>query len=584
MKRVAIYCRVSTPQQATEEKTSLENQEMECRNWLNSLGGYEVVAVESDPGVSGAKLSRPGMNRLLEMAHNRQIDFVCLSKVDRLARGAQIDAILTFKLNQVGVGVLFVDRDTSTTAGKMLVGFEVMASEWERDGIRSRLSNGLQNALRMKKQFIGSGHVAYGYKYEKTTKSCELDEVEYVWARRIFEWIGYEGLSMSAVARRLNDLGIPTKRNGRGWVANSIKQIVDNPIYYGRWAFNKTRSVTPKGSIGIGLAQQDKTSHERRDEAEWLYVDVPAIISKELWDRCQQAKEKNKIQSKRNGKLDYLLRAGMLVCGQCRLTFHGTTSHEKRVYRCGGVRPYGIAKLGTRCKSSVVQADKIEEKVWNRILAQLRALTSVEELFAGESEEARRQRLSDEEDLISTVGIEAGINKEEELLVSLYMRSGVSDLLFDKKKDELDKRRKGITELRSEIEERMMQRQQIKAGEDTLKQLVESANKLQNTTFEQRRKLLEFLRTKVTVNADGSLDIDGLITDKVLDTIQRYTTYYVPFSELEIMKDSRIESIAWGIVGEPDLNYVWTSDDGSELEGIKEPITNAMDVLHNEYK
>ncbi len=167
MKRCGIYVRVSTEKQATDDKTSLQDQEDRCRAWLEKLGGYEVVVVEKDAGVSGAKLRRPAFDRLIDMARNRQIDVVCIAKVDRLARDTKIDAMLQMTLNQFGVSVIFVDRDTESTAGRMMLGFEGMVAEMEKANIIDRLSSGKHNAITMKKQAIGSGYVAYGYRYNR---------------------------------------------------------------------------------------------------------------------------------------------------------------------------------------------------------------------------------------------------------------------------------------------------------------------------------------------------------------------------------------------------------------------------------
>ncbi len=81
MKRIAIYTRVSTDDQTTE------NQERELRA-VAKRQGWQVVKVYTDHGVSGAKGrdQRPAFNKMLEDAARREFDMVAAWSVDRLGR------------------------------------------------------------------------------------------------------------------------------------------------------------------------------------------------------------------------------------------------------------------------------------------------------------------------------------------------------------------------------------------------------------------------------------------------------------------------------------------------------------------
>ncbi len=332
-------------------------------------------------------------------------------------------------------------------------------------------------------------------------------------------------MSMGAVARKLNELSVPTKRTSNGWTASTIKTMIDNPIYYGQFTYFKNKAVAPKGSVGIGAAAESKTSSIRNDKSEWISIDVPAIVSRELWEACQQAKERNTLLSKRNGKLDYLLRGGMLVCGQCGLRYHGTTTHDRRIYRCGGGKPNYILKSGKRCSAPSLRAAELEEKIWSTILHRLQAIADVKTLFSNESEEIAEQREKDQLALMGVIAQEKELDQEQERLVSLYMRNAINDAIFDAKKAELDKRRKSIETLKAELNAHMSQQVDIKADAEALAELAESASRIEEVPFEHKRKILELLQTKITVNADGSMDIEGLITDRLLTTVSIYAKF-----------------------------------------------------------
>ena len=143
MSRVAIYARVSTTSHGQD--VSLQTRELrqfaEARGW--TIDGEYV-----DTGVSGAKDSRPELNRLMADAHKRRFDVVCVWRFDRFARSVShlLRALETFK----ALGIDFVSfseqMDTSTPAGKMVFTVLGAVAELERSLIVERVRAGLRNA------------------------------------------------------------------------------------------------------------------------------------------------------------------------------------------------------------------------------------------------------------------------------------------------------------------------------------------------------------------------------------------------------------------------------------------------------
>jgi DNA invertase Pin-like site-specific DNA recombinase len=118
--------------------------------------GWEVAGEYIDSGVSGAKDSRPELNRLMGDAHKRRFDVVCVWRFDRFARSVShlLRALETFK----ALGIDFVSyseqMDTSTPAGKMVFTVLGAVAELERSLIVERVKAGLRNA-RAKGKRIG---------------------------------------------------------------------------------------------------------------------------------------------------------------------------------------------------------------------------------------------------------------------------------------------------------------------------------------------------------------------------------------------------------------------------------------------
>jgi hypothetical protein len=78
--RVAIYARVST---TNGQDVSMQTREL--RQFAETRG-WQIVGEYIDTGVSGAKDSRPELNRLMADAHRRRFDVVCVWRFDRFAR------------------------------------------------------------------------------------------------------------------------------------------------------------------------------------------------------------------------------------------------------------------------------------------------------------------------------------------------------------------------------------------------------------------------------------------------------------------------------------------------------------------
>src|SRR5271155_2640640 len=153
--QVAIYARVSTINHGQD--VGLQTRELrqfaEARKWQGA-GGYIGA------GVSGAKDSRPELNRLMADAHKRRFDVVCVWRFDRFARSVShlLRALETFK----ALGIDFVSfseqMDTSTPAGKMVFTVLGAVAELERSLTVDRVRAGLRNA-RAKGKTLGRPRV-----------------------------------------------------------------------------------------------------------------------------------------------------------------------------------------------------------------------------------------------------------------------------------------------------------------------------------------------------------------------------------------------------------------------------------------
>ncbi len=143
MKRVALYARVSTDGQTTE------NQLRELRETAKRHG-WEIVREFVDHGISGAKgkEARPQFNALHTAIARKECDLVAAWSVDRLGRSLKdlVDFLGQVHAKSIGLYLHQQGLDTTTPAGKALFGMMGVFAEFERSMIQERVKAGLARA------------------------------------------------------------------------------------------------------------------------------------------------------------------------------------------------------------------------------------------------------------------------------------------------------------------------------------------------------------------------------------------------------------------------------------------------------
>jgi DNA invertase Pin-like site-specific DNA recombinase len=143
MKRVAIYLRVSTARQDTDN----QRRELEA---VAERSGWDVVRIYEDAGISGAKGrdKRPGLDSMMRAVNAKRFDMVAAWSVDRLGRSLTDLLGILQGLQDKGVDLFLHQQglDTSTTAGKAMFQMLGVFAEFERGIIRERVNAGLARA------------------------------------------------------------------------------------------------------------------------------------------------------------------------------------------------------------------------------------------------------------------------------------------------------------------------------------------------------------------------------------------------------------------------------------------------------
>lgn len=155
MKKAAVYLRVSTNDQTTE------NQRLAIESYCK-VQGWEISKVYDDSGISGAKDDRPALNQLKKDCIKNSFDIVIVHRFDRMARSTShlLECLNLFQ--RYGIEFVSVSEaiDTSTSVGRMVYSFLGAIAEFERNLIRERVNAGIKRA---KQSGVHCGRPRKGY-------------------------------------------------------------------------------------------------------------------------------------------------------------------------------------------------------------------------------------------------------------------------------------------------------------------------------------------------------------------------------------------------------------------------------------
>lgn len=294
MKRVVIYVRVSTQEQAAEGY-SIPEQLHRLRKFCEAHG-WVLVEEYVDPGYSGGNTNRPALQKLIKDIPQGGFDTVLVYKLDRLSRSQKDTMMLledVFLANNIDFMSMKENFDTGTPIGRATIGFLSCFSQLERDQIKERTGMG-KEARAKEGKWSGGSTVPIGYYYSIPDNMLYVDEYEALQVREVFD-LFMKGKPYKTIANLFNKKGYTyTGRSGHDgrWDAKRVKYVLSNRLYIGYIRHHD---------------QWFKGSHE-------------PIVDEETFNKAQilfqqRAKENAKFIKKRNGQTSYL--GGLLYCKHC---------------------------------------------------------------------------------------------------------------------------------------------------------------------------------------------------------------------------------------------------------------------------
>ena len=328
--RLVAYYRYSGGSRQNEQ--SIEGQRRDCEAYAKSHG-MTISKEYIDRHISGKTDSRPAFQQMITDSDHQKFDAVICWKTDRLARNRYDSAIYKSRLRKNGVKILYAAETViDGPEGIILEGLMESLAEYYSAELSQKLRRG-QRESAMKCIALG-GNRSFGYGIGQDKRYC-IDPQQAPALRYIFEQYA-AGHTAAEIVDHLNASGIRTSR-GNAFNKNSVLRIISNEMYLGVYKYGDIR----------------------------IEGGVPAMVDRELFDRCQRQLAYNRAHNGTPGgvRADYIL-SGKLFCGLCSRPMKGVsgTSHtgdKHYYYACPG----RTDKEKKDCTKSAVEKSALEGAV-----------------------------------------------------------------------------------------------------------------------------------------------------------------------------------------------------------------------------
>lgn len=301
-----IYTRVSTQTQQ-DEGTSLDSQQELGIKKAKELG-FEYK-VWNEGGASSKYedfINRPVLLELISEIDAGNVDHLWVYNNDRLSRNQITAQTIRIKLQKNAV-TLYTNNgqfDLNNPQDNFLK--TILDGVAQLDNAQRAERTRLGKLSRVKQGFWMGGPPPFGY--EIKNKKLALHPEESQWVKKIFEWYN-DGKPTEWIKSELDKSGVQTRREKALWSLGSIQKILQNTHPVGHYVYTDSKTD------------------------EMVRCSCPAIVSKTLWNACQ---EKRKTILARRGqnnrtKRFYLLR-NLLFCGHCGSPMSGRIKESKNEY------------------------------------------------------------------------------------------------------------------------------------------------------------------------------------------------------------------------------------------------------------
>lgn len=445
--KVCAYARVSTDSE--DQKTSYESQIIHYRTMIEENPNWEYVKVYADEGITGTQTkNRNNFNQMITDATNGKIDLILAKSISRFARNT-VDTLNCVRLlRDYNVDVYFEKENihTLSLSNELFLTLYSAFAQAESESISENVKAGAK--MKMKQgRFVGQ-YAPYGFLYDKDKKEeiITIDETKRDIVVGIFESYA-SGKGFRSIADDLNRREISSSY-GLKWCHASIRRIITNEKYVGDLKTGKNYSVnvmSHKRKINYGEKELYFTSNHHE-----------GIISRELWNKCQEILKIRGNKMKADGTVEkFSLRypfSSMMFCGVCGSGFiRRSYVRYKNTPNCETVAHWICRshRNNVECTNYIsYREEEIKDmfvNVFNELCKDVDKyktsfIKKVNEVVLDKKSETSKSKLQNQ--------INA-LNKKSSDLLDLKLDDIISKEVFDTKQQEINNK---ISELEKELE------------------------------------------------------------------------------------------------------------------------------------
>lgn len=439
MAKAAFYGRFSSNNQREE---SIDAQFRAVKEFAEK-NDYEIVAEYTDKAKSGTSDKRPEFLRMMKDCEKGIFDYVIVHKLDRFSRNKYDSAIYKRKLKQYGIRLISVTErlDDSPEAVILESVIEGMAEYYSKNLARETMKGLTENGY---KCLHNGGKPPLGYDVN-VEKKYIINEEEAECVKLIYQ-MTIDGHSRSEIINELNERGYKTKINTM-FKVNSLHSILTNEKYTGVYIYNKTASKNAFGK---------RNGHAYKDESEVIKIEggMPAIISKEDFQKVQEILKMRKAKPGSNTAKENYLLSGIIRCGCCGKAFCGNRRKAKNKPMYVSYRCAHRAKTSSKvCDNKEIRKEYVEEYVLSELERKIFNDEAIKILTEGINKNLRNQIKIDDDKKAVLLKEVNDIDSQINNIVNAITQGFVQEE-FKEKMDQLKKRKADVQDKLSEIEAR----------------------------------------------------------------------------------------------------------------------------------
>jgi len=490
------------------------------------------------------------MDRVRDLVAAGGVSIVLAQDRDRFSREPAYTYLLRREFEGHGAKLRALnDHGDESPEGQLTDGILDQLAKFERAKTAERSRRGKLRKAREGK-IVATMHVNYGFEYTEQRDAYAVREDHMSTVRRVFRMVAVEGATLYRVKKTLEQEGLTPPRGGRYWNMKTLREMILDDVHkphtpedigsivaeglmsrevaahldpersYGIWWYNRHRTIRTRNKRPDG-SYYWKQNVSDRPRSEWVAVPIPdGGVPREHVEAAREAIKDNR---RREPAADYRYweLAGVFVCGVCGCRMSKVRRGKGRGYE-GFYHYYFCPTRTSKGYDACPQvkgfrAEHVESEVWELVRSLMldpeHLLEDIERMI----EEERMSGVRGDPDLEASHWLDS-------IAVAERKRSGFQDMAAEGliTLEELREKLADLDELRQTAEREL---RAIEGRKDALRQLERDRDALvehyatmapealDSLTPEERHRLYEILRLRVTADEDRNLRAEGMIGD-----------------------------------------------------------------------